>query len=61
MISNEGLQVALSPVQLAAVISDSTVTEGETWSNRLMGAGFGGESSNFLGLGLCAMHLTQHC
>lgn len=45
MISNEGLQVALSPVQLAAVISDSTVTEGETWSNRLMGgAGFGGGS-----------------
>ncbi|MGQ6475598.1 RNase A-like domain-containing protein, partial [Serratia sp. IR-2025] len=37
MISNEGLQVALSPVQLAAVMSDSTVTEGETWGNRLMG------------------------
>lgn len=52
MISNEGLQVALSPVQLAAVMSDSTVTEGETWGNRLMGGlGLAGKSSNFLGLG----------
>ena len=52
MISNEGLQVALSPVQLAAVMSDSTVTEGETWGNRLMGGWVSrGESSNFLGLG----------
>ncbi|HEP1045032.1 TPA: RNase A-like domain-containing protein [Serratia marcescens] len=53
MISNEGLQVALSPVQLAAVISDSTVTEGETWSNRLMGGlGLAGGVVELLGAGV---------
>nr|CBX82219.1 hypothetical protein EAIL5_3399 [Erwinia amylovora ATCC BAA-2158] len=31
------LQIAMSPVQLAAVISDKSVTESETMSNRLIG------------------------
>lgn len=35
---DEGLIIALSPVQLAAVISDKSVTEGETLSNRLWGS-----------------------
>ncbi len=35
---DEALVVALSPVQLAAVISDKSVTEGETLSNRLWGS-----------------------
>ena len=30
-------QIAISPVQLAAVLSDKTVTESETMSNRLIG------------------------
>lgn len=51
MISNEGLQVALSPVQLAAVMSDSTVTEGKPGVIGSWGLGLAGESSNFLGLG----------
>ncbi|CPR14737.1 hypothetical protein JMY81_08120 [Brenneria goodwinii] len=34
---SEKLQVALSPVQLAAVLSDQSVTEAETLSNRLLG------------------------
>lgn len=53
MASNEGLQVVLSPVQLAAVMSDSTVTEGETWSNRLMGGlGLAGGVVELLGAGV---------
>uniref|UniRef100_UPI0026A92E22 hypothetical protein n=1 Tax=Candidatus Pantoea varia TaxID=1881036 RepID=UPI0026A92E22 len=31
------LQIAMSPVHLAAVISDKSVTESEGMSNRLMG------------------------
>ncbi|WEF26355.1 hypothetical protein PYR66_13505 [Klebsiella aerogenes] len=34
---SDGLQVVMSPVQLAAVISDKTVTEAETLQNRLLG------------------------
>ncbi|AMO49183.1 Orf24 [Enterobacter sp. FY-07] len=34
---SEGLQVVMSPVQLAAVLSDKTVTEAETIQNRLIG------------------------
>ncbi|MEE4485146.1 RNase A-like domain-containing protein [Serratia ficaria] len=37
MTTNEGMRVVLSPVQLAAVMSDKSVTEGETLSNRLYG------------------------
>lgn len=34
---DNGLQVLLSPVQLAAVLSDETVTQAETLQNRLLG------------------------
>lgn len=34
---DNGLQITMSPVQLAAVLSDKTVTESETLSGRLMG------------------------
>ncbi|QKJ86263.1 hypothetical protein PMPD1_1302 [Paramixta manurensis] len=34
---DDGLKVVMSPVQLAAVLSDRTVTESETMSNRLLG------------------------
>ncbi len=34
---SEGLQVVMSPVQMAAVLSDNTVTEAETLQNRLLG------------------------
>lgn len=34
---SEGLQIVMSPVQLAAVLSDKTVTEAETMQNRLLG------------------------
>lgn len=34
---SNGLQVVMSPVQLAAVLSDETVTEAETLQNRLLG------------------------
>ncbi|WP_010672167.1 MULTISPECIES: RNase A-like domain-containing protein [Pantoea] len=34
---DDGLKIVLSPVQLAAVLSDKSVTESETMSNRLMG------------------------
>lgn len=34
---SEGLQVVMSPVQMAAVLSDNTLTEAETLQNRLLG------------------------
>lgn len=34
---DDGLKIVLSPVQLAATLSDATVTEAETWSNRILG------------------------
>ncbi|MEB6561178.1 hypothetical protein MXL17_10090 [Klebsiella aerogenes] len=34
---NNGLYIVMSPVQLAAVMSDKTVTEAETLQNRLLG------------------------
>ncbi|MGP3593101.1 RNase A-like domain-containing protein [Vagococcus sp. WN89Y] len=34
---SEGLQIVMSPVQMAAVLSDKTVTEAETMQNRLLG------------------------
>ncbi|CNI49445.1 hypothetical protein [Yersinia pekkanenii] len=35
---SDGLVVAMSPVQLAAVLSDKTITEGETFGNRMWGS-----------------------
>lgn len=37
MTDDDGLTVALSPVQLAAILRRGTVSEGETLSNRLWG------------------------
>ncbi|NIF03380.1 hypothetical protein F3J38_25590 [Pantoea sp. Acro-805] len=37
MNDDNGLKVAISPVQLAAVLSDKSISEGETLSNRLFG------------------------
>ncbi|ELA3179395.1 TPA: RNase A-like domain-containing protein [Klebsiella aerogenes] len=37
MQENNGIRMALSPVQLAAVLADKSVSEGETLSNRLWG------------------------
>ena len=37
MSDNSQLQVALSPVQLAAVLSERSISEGETLSNRIWG------------------------
>lgn len=37
MNDDNGLKIALSPVQMAAVLSDKSVSEGETLSNRLFG------------------------
>ncbi|MFE8048208.1 hypothetical protein RBA63_15715 [Brenneria goodwinii] len=37
MEDSHGIRIALSPAQLAAVLSDKSVSEGETLSNRLWG------------------------
>lgn len=34
---DDGIKIVMSPVQLAAALSDKSVTEGETLSNRLYG------------------------
>lgn len=52
MATEEGLRVVLSPVQLAAVMSDRSVTEGETLSNRLFGGlGLAGGVVELIGAG----------
>lgn len=37
MDNENGVRVVLSPVQLAALLSDKSVSEGESLSNRLFG------------------------
>ena len=37
MASEEGVSIAISPVQIAAILHKKTLSEGETWSNRLWG------------------------
>ncbi|WP_350305693.1 RNase A-like domain-containing protein [Photorhabdus viridis] len=53
--SENGLRIVLSPVQLAAVLSDNTITEEETWSNRILGgAGLAAGVVELIGAGgLC--------
>ncbi|ETS29784.1 hypothetical protein BB987_02575 [Photorhabdus temperata] len=53
--SENGLRIVLSPVQLAAILSDNTVTEEETWSNRILGgAGLAAGVVELIGAGgLC--------
>ncbi|WP_387466006.1 RNase A-like domain-containing protein [Photorhabdus sp. RM323S] len=50
-----GLRIVLSPVQLAAILSDNTITEEETWSNRILGgAGLAAGVVELIGAGgLC--------
>ncbi|WP_434523960.1 RNase A-like domain-containing protein [Photorhabdus asymbiotica] len=53
--SENGLRIVLSPVQLAAILSDNTITEEETWSNRILGgAGLAAGVVELIGAGgLC--------
>ncbi len=53
--SENGLCIVLSPVQLAAILSDNTITEEETWSNRILGgAGLAAGVVELIGAGaLC--------
>jgi len=53
----QGLRIALSPVQLAAVLSDRSVSEGETSGNRLSGGlGLAGGIVEMFGAGaLCVV------
>jgi len=37
MASEEGVSIAISPVQMAAILHKKTLSEGETWNNRLWG------------------------
>lgn len=53
MANEDELRIALSPVQLAAVLSDESVTEGETLSNRLLGGlGLAGGVVELMGAGV---------
>jgi len=57
MSEDEGLRIVLSPVQLAAIIRNQTVNEGETLSNRLWGGlGVVGSVAEMFGAGvLCVV------
>lgn len=57
MNDGQGLKIALSPVQLAAVLSDHNVSEGETSGNRLSGGlGLAGGIVEMFGAGaLCVV------
>lgn len=56
---DDGLKIVLSPVQLAAALSDNSVNESETMSNRLMG-GLGLIMGNAgAGRGNCALYGTR--
>lgn len=52
MDTDDGLKIILSPVQLAALLSDRSVSEGETLSNRLYGGlGLAGSIVEMFGAG----------
>lgn len=55
MKEDHGIVIAMSPVQMAAVLSDKSVSEGETLSNRLYGGlGLAGGVAEMFGAGaLC--------
>lgn len=63
MTDDDGLTVALSPVQLAAILRRGTVSEGETLSNRLWGGVgvFWEVSLKFLAQASCVPYLSQLC
>lgn len=53
MTDDGGVRMALSPVQLAAVLTDKSVSEGETLSNRLWGGlGLAGGVAEMFGAGV---------
>ncbi|NUU68155.1 hypothetical protein HQN64_18875 [Enterobacteriaceae bacterium BIT-l23] len=53
MTDDSGVRMALSPVQLAAVLTDKSVSEGETLSNRLWGGlGLAGGVAEMFGAGV---------
>ncbi|MBP2200341.1 hypothetical protein JOJ88_005882 [Pantoea cypripedii] len=69
MDNEYGIKVALSPVQMAAVLSDKSISEGETLSNRLFGGlGLAGGVVEMFGAGaMCivpeptmTLHRTFH-
>lgn len=52
MDESNGLKIALSPVQMAAVLSDRDISEGETLSNRIYGGlGLAGGIAEMFGAG----------
>ncbi len=53
MSDTNGLRIALSPVQLAATLSEKSISEGETLSNRLWGGlGLAGGVVEMFGAGV---------
>ncbi|KAF1370036.1 RNase A-like domain-containing protein [Yokenella regensburgei] len=53
MSETNGLRIALSPVQLAATLSEKSISEGETFSNRLSGGlGLIGGMTEMFGAGV---------
>ncbi|WP_324129944.1 hypothetical protein [Erwinia psidii] len=62
MTDNNGLKIVLSPVHLAAVLSDKSISESETLSNRLWGGlGLAGGSWKCLELVQCASYRNRPC
>lgn len=62
MAEENGLRVVLSPVQLAAAMSDKSVTEGETLSNRLLGGlGLAGGVIELIGAGAMCTPPIPRC
>lgn len=62
MQENNGIRMALSPVQLAAVLADKSVSEGETLSNRLWGGlGLANGLVEMFGAGVMCIAPNQQC
>lgn len=62
MTDSEGVRLVFSPVQLAAVLTGESISEGETLSNRLWAAWvYSVAWSRFLAQALCAWLLTPQC
>ncbi|WP_313667940.1 hypothetical protein [Atlantibacter sp.] len=62
MSTEKGISIAISPVQMAAILHRKTVSEGEAWSNRLWGGlGVIGGVIESLVLEYCALYLKPAC
>lgn len=60
MNEDEGLTLALSPMQIAAIVRRNTISEGETLSNRLWGGlGLSVALRRSSGLAFCVLCLNQ--